>query len=261
MKAKIGDRMKGYYEDRNRTYLTRRIPVVLRIDGRAFHTFTKGLKKPFDSIFMNSMIDTTLELCKNIQGCVIGYTQSDEISLVLQDDKTFVTDAWFDYNVQKMCSIAASMATTYFNRSFERYVKMYMLGRPANEYTAVLRSKVNADKFFDCRCFNIPVEEVTNYIYWRQIDARRNSVASCAQSLYSQKELHGKGTPAQIEMIMEKDFMWEELPSYQKWGTLCYKMLDEPSGREFWTENLSIPLLIGADRSIVDSRISFSEEE
>lgn len=260
MKDKLGDRMKGYYEDRNLSYLTRRTPVVLRIDGRAFHTFTRGLKKPFDEILMQSMIDTTLELCKNIQGCVIGYTQSDEISLVLQDYKTLVTDAWFDYNVQKMCSIAASMATTYFNRSFERYAKLYMMGGSATGYTEVLRRKVNADKFFDCRCFNLPIEEVTNYIYWRQIDARRNSVASCAQSLYSQKELHGKGTSAQIEMMQEKDFMWEELPPYKKWGTLCYKIMDDEDGREVWTEDLHAPLLFGVDRNIVDKRIIFAEE-
>lgn len=260
MKDKLGDRMKGYYEDRNRTYLTRRTPVVLRIDGRAFHTFTKGLKKPFDEILMQSMIDTTLELCKNIQGCVIGYTQSDEISLVLQDYKTLVTDAWFDYNVQKMCSIAASMATTYFNRSFERYANLYLFGAPTTNYTEALRRKIHADKFFDCRCFNLPIEEVTNYIYWRQIDARRNSVASCAQALYSQKELHGKGTSAQIEMMQEKDFMWEELPPYKKWGTLCYKVMDDEDGREVWTEDLHAPLLFGVDRNIVDRRIVFSEE-
>lgn len=261
MKDKIGDRMKDYYEDRNRTYLTRRTPVVLRLDGRAFHTFTKGLKKPFDDIFMQAMMDTTMELCKNIQGCVIGYTQSDEISLVLQDYKTLVTDAWFDYNVQKMCSIAASMATAYFNRSFERCVKLYMMKGSHDEYSNKLRIKVTADKFFDCRCFNIPVSEVTNYIYWRQIDARRNSVASCAQSLYSQKELHCKSTSAQIEMMLAKDFMWEELPNYKKWGTLFYKVLDEYDDREVWVEDLGSPLLIGADRNIVDSRISFSEEK
>lgn len=115
----LGDRMKRY-ESVSRNFLTRRVPAVIRLDGKAFHTFTKGMRKPFDRILMNTMQLTMRELCKNIQGCVFGYTQSDEITLVLTDYATIQTDAWFGYNVQKMTSVAASMATLYFNQFFTR---------------------------------------------------------------------------------------------------------------------------------------------
>ena len=94
----------------------KRTPVIIRLDGKAFHTFTRGLIKPFDKVMVNTMIDTTYDLCRNIQGCVFGYTQSDEITLVLCDYQTLETAAWFDYQVQKMCSVAASMCTMYFNK-------------------------------------------------------------------------------------------------------------------------------------------------
>ena len=114
----LGIRMKENYEKISRTKLMRRTPVALRIDGKAFHTFTRGFKKPFDDILVKSMQETTKYLCKNIQGCVFGYTQSDEITLILIDYQTLTTAAWFDYEVQKMCSIAASMATMKFNKVF-----------------------------------------------------------------------------------------------------------------------------------------------
>ena len=113
----LGDRMKRY-EGVSRNFLTRRVPVVIRLDGKAFHTFTRGMKKPFDRILMNAMQETMKCLCKNVQGCVFGYTQSDEITLVLTDYATIKTDAWFGYNVHKMTSIAASMATLAFNACF-----------------------------------------------------------------------------------------------------------------------------------------------
>ena len=114
----LGARMKENYENISKTKLLRRTPVAIRIDGKAFHTFTRGFKKPFDDILIKSMEETMLYLCKNIQGCVLGYHQSDEITLILTDYKRFNSDAWFDYEVQKLCSIAASMATMAFNKFF-----------------------------------------------------------------------------------------------------------------------------------------------
>ena len=115
----LGTRMKDYYETIPKTRLMRRTPVAIRIDGKAFHTFTRGLKKPFDKILIKSMQDTMKYLCENIQGCVFGYTQSDEITLILIDYQTLTSQAWFNYEVQKMCSIAASMATMAFNKAFK----------------------------------------------------------------------------------------------------------------------------------------------
>ena len=114
----LGTRMKTFYEQIPKTKLTRRTPVIIRIDGKAFHTFTRGFKKPFDEVLIQTMQETTKYLCENVQGCVLGYTQSDEVSLVLVDYQRFETSAWFDYEIQKMCSIAASMATMAFNKCF-----------------------------------------------------------------------------------------------------------------------------------------------
>ena len=118
-KDSLGDRMKENYENRAKTYLVRRMPVIIRLDGKAFHTFTKAFKKPYDEIFHNTMNATMQYLCENIQGCKVGYTQSDEITLLLTDYDTLTTDAWFGYGVQKMCSVAASMATLAFNKAFD----------------------------------------------------------------------------------------------------------------------------------------------
>ena len=122
----LGTRMKEFYEQVPKTRLVRRMPVAIRIDGKAFHTFTKGFCKPFDEVLIKSMQETTKYLCENIQGCVLGYTQSDEISLILIDYQRFETSAWFDYEVQKMCSIAASMATMAFNKFFERNIENFI---------------------------------------------------------------------------------------------------------------------------------------
>ena len=123
----LGKRMKTYYEQIPQTKLMRRTPVAIRIDGKAFHTFTRNFDKPFDEILVNSMYDTMKYLCENIQGCVLGYTQSDEITLILVDYKKLNSSAWFDYELQKMCSIAASMATMAFNKFFSGNVMEYIL--------------------------------------------------------------------------------------------------------------------------------------
>ena len=123
-KDNLGTRMKGY-EYIPRTYLTKRIPVIIRLDGKAFHTFTKGMKRPFDEILIKTMQDTAKYLCENIQGVKLAYTQSDEITLLLTDFEDINTQGWFDYNIQKMVSVSASMATLAFNTSFEREIKEF----------------------------------------------------------------------------------------------------------------------------------------
>ena len=128
----FGKRMKENYENVSKTRLVRRMPVAIRIDGKAFHTFTRGFKKPFDWILIESMQETTKYLCENIQGCVFGYTQSDEITLILIDYDKLETCAWFDYEVQKLCSIAASMATMKFNKVFDEKTNEYWLPKHYN---------------------------------------------------------------------------------------------------------------------------------
>lgn len=166
-KSDLAVRMKRY-EQASKTYLTRRMPVVIRIDGKAFHTFTRGFKRPFDDLFRYVMKDTMKYLCENIQGCVLGYTQSDEITLVLVDYKTHTSEAWFDYSVQKMCSVGASMATMAFNRFFSEII--------STEKSQEVYAKVQNQAMFDCRVFNVPKEDVCNNLIWRQQDAIRNSI-------------------------------------------------------------------------------------
>lgn len=116
-RSSIGTRMKSY-EDAQKTYLTRRMPVMIRVDGNAFHTFTRGFERPFDSIMAESMQRTMKYMCENISGCVLGYTQSDEITLLLIDYKKKNQGAWFGYVKRKVETIAASMATMAFNEAF-----------------------------------------------------------------------------------------------------------------------------------------------
>lgn len=233
----LGDRMKNNYENITRYYLTRRMPVIIRIDGRAFHTFTRGFKKPFDDILVNTMQDTMKYLCENIQGCVLGYTQSDEISLVLTDYAEITSDAWFGNNLQKMCSVSASMATLAFNKFFSEQVQDFMYDC-CNEYgDSVLPEKQNDYDFaynvyfkkldtamFDSRVFTIPKEEVCNYLIWRQQDATRNSIQSVGQANFSQKELHGKSCNNIQDMLMlERGINWNDYSTTLKQGSCCIK--------------------------------------
>lgn len=239
-KTTLGDRMKNNYENVNRFYLTRRMPVIIRVDMRAGHTFTKGMKKPFDDIFVKTMQDTMKYLCENIQGCVLGYTQSDEISLVLVDYAELTTDAWFGNNLQKMCSVSASMATLAFNKFFSGRVQEFMydccdefgddvLPEKQNDYELahnVYFKKFNA-AMFDSRVFTIPKEEVCNYLIWRQQDSTRNSIQSVGQANFSQKELHGQSCNNIQDMLMtQKGINWNDYATTLKRGSCCIKVDD-----------------------------------
>jgi tRNA(His) 5'-end guanylyltransferase len=245
-KTSLGDRMKGY-ENINRNHLISRMPVILRLDGKAFHTFTKGFDKPYDKIMAKSMESTMRYLCENIQGCVLGYTQSDEITLVLVDYQTFDTTSWFDNNIQKMVSVAASMATLEFNRVF---------GRLTNGFGGYVHEKaVNKGACFDCRAFNVPKEEVTNCVLWRERDAIRNSIQALGQAHFSHKELHGKSAEDIITMVKEKTgILWNNLPIEQQRGFCCIK--DEDG---HWVIDRSIPVFKGDDREYIEKLINVGE--
>ncbi len=230
----LGDRMKNNYENVNRFYLTRRMPIVIRTDMKAGHTFTKGMKKPFDDIFVKTMQDTMKYLCENIQGCVLGYTQSDEISLVLVDYAELTTDAWFGNNLQKMCSVSASMATLAFNKAFtrniskqsKRFYTEYLEEKDAS-YIETLEIAMNKGTMFDSRVFTIPKEEVCNYMLWRQQDATRNSIQSVGLANFSQKELHGQSCNNIQDMLMtQKGINWNDYATTLKRGSCCIKIDD-----------------------------------
>ena len=256
----LGTRMKTYYESIPKTRLVRRTPVAIRIDGKSFHTFTRGFKKPFDKILMASMQDTMKYLCQNIQGCVLGYTQSDEITLILVDYQTLTSEAWFDYEVQKMCSISASMATMAFNKVFERKVEAFLddyyeaWNRSSDEekYVDTLCNAIEKGAMFDARCFNIPKEEVTNLIYWRQLDATRNSIQMVGQANFSHSQLQGKSCNDIQDMLMlQKGINWNNFPVECKRGTCCIKTDDG------WVVDKEIPIFKGEDREYIDKLIRF----
>lgn len=224
-KTTLAVRMKENYEMRSRQYLTRRLPTIIRLDGKAFHTYTKNLNKPFDEDLIEDMQATTKFLCSEIQGCKFGYTQSDEITLVLTDYDTLETSAWFDYNVQKMTSIAASIATAKFNElRMRRVIERNMRGTSVNpqQIENILGHLKNSSKlaFFDARVFQIPEkEEVVNCLIWRQRDAEKNSISMLAQSLYSQKELNKKNSSMMQDMCWQKGQNWNDLHFSKKRGS------------------------------------------
>lgn len=287
----LGCRMKEYYEQIPKTKLMRRTPVIIRIDGKAFHSFTKGFKRPFDDVLIESMQETMKYLCENIQGCVLGYHQSDEISLVLVDYQKLTSDAWFDYEVQKICSITASMATMAFNKIFANNIQDFgydccydpdndnfsdelVSGREEDweRYRNVYIEASENGAMFDARCFNIPKEEVTNYIYWRQLDATRNSIQMVGQANFSHKELHGKSCNQIQDMLMtQKGINWNDFPIYQKRGSCCvkesYSTVDLATytgsiaaiTRTHWIIDKEIPIFKGEDRNYVDKLIYIGE--
>ena len=271
-KDSLGDRMKNYYENRAKTYLVRRMPVIIRLDGRSFHTFTRGFVKPFDKRLIKTMQETTLELCKNIQGCVFGYTQSDEITLVLVDYNTLDTDAWFDYSVEKMCSVSAAMATLYFNRIFRNKIHEFVnkhhnvltdvktygeeLVDSVNKLLKSYNRAVEQGALFDSRCFNIPISDVCNCILWREKDAERNSINSLGQSMFSHKDLQNKTTSQVQDMLMEKyGINWNNLSTVEKRGTAVIK-----NDKGEWFIDDEMPILTGEGRNYVESRIIFDKE-
>lgn len=211
----LGTRMKSY-EYVTRNFLTKRVPVIIRLDGKAFHTFTKGMKKPFDEVLIRTMQDTAKYLCENIQGCKIAYTQSDEITLLLTDYETIDTESWFNYNIQKMVSVSSSMATLSFNKFFRFNVETMINKDIEINYYLKLKNKID-NALFDSRVFNIPKEEVCNCFIWRQQDATRNSIQMVGQYYFSHKELNKKNCNEIQEMLFsQKGINWNDYSVYLK---------------------------------------------
>ena len=255
IKDELGDRIKVNYENRAKTYLTRRLPVIVRIDGRAFHTLTKKFEKPFDTIFGVAMMQTAESLCKEISGAQLAYTQSDEISILLQDYATLQTDAWFDYQVQKLASVSAGLATMYFNKHFPKLVVtqaklgMYSLKYLDKDLTPLTGS-------FDARCFSIPKEEVCNYFIWRQNDASKNSIQMLARAHFSHKELQGiSQVGLQDKLILEKGINWNDLEIWKKRGSCIVR--DE---NRKWVIDKAIPIF-SQDRDYINRFVYLEDKK
>lgn len=219
----MGDRMKGY-EQVSRNSLLRRTPVIIRLDGKAFHTYTSKMPRPFHKPLHDCMVESTKYLCEEIDTAVIGYTQSDEISLLLKDWTKYKTQSWFDSEVQKIVSTSASILTAIFNDLAPKYI-------PAE----LRRGRFG---IFDSRAYNLPMDEVCNYFIWRQQDATRNSINSVGQAHFKQTELNGKNTDqVQHMLITERDVNWNDFETWAKRGTCVRQNVNADT----------LPLLIAND--------------
>ena len=271
----LANRMKEY-EKRNQYYLQKRTPVAIRVDGRSFHTFTKGFKRPFDDILMKSMQETAKYMCENIQGAKLAYVQSDEITIILTDYDTLETDCWFNYRTDKLCSIAANMATMIFNKIFKEKVENFIEEGGAFSLAQLNYNQMKMEPYlkaiekgaiFDARCFNIPKEEVTNLIYWRQLDATRNSIQMVGQANFSHKELQNKSCNDIQDMLHEqKGINWNDYPTVCKRGTaIIYVNYQNPQSLtngdiiKGWKIDTEMPILKGDNRAYVDDLVYIGE--
>lgn len=193
----LAERIKRY-EAASRYLATQRMPLIVRVDGRAFHTFTKGMLRPFDTKLMTAMVDAALEVAKDMQGFKAAYVQSDEVTFLLTDYDSLESQGWFNYNLSKIISISASMMSVN------------------------LIKKLGTDKLpvFDSRAFNVPTNDVTNTFLWRAIDWERNSLQMYAGSFFNQKEMHGKNRSNLHEMLHKIGKNWAtDLTLQEKNGT------------------------------------------
>lgn len=291
-KTNLSTRMKRY-EAVSKNYLTCRTPVIVRIDGRAFHTFVQDFVKPFDTVLMKSMEETMRYLCENIPGCVLGYKQSDEISLVLVDYQNLDSEAWFNYNVQKMCSVTASMATMIFNKMLRDEVNQFFaycmdhiifdtgssVPHPLKIYQTPEGTQIDEDNLrnlmsvyklaiasgamFDARVFNIPKEDVMNYLVWRQKDAINNGIQMVGQASFTQDELNDCDiNKIKAMLLSKKNIDWNDFADECKYGVCCKKMISSKNSdveNKLTWEFDKHPPIFNEDTDYVDSLVFVGE--
>jgi tRNA(His) 5'-end guanylyltransferase len=253
-KDDLSERMKSY-EAAFKYKLLRRGYTMIRIDGKAFHTYTKGLDKPFDWGLVEDMDATATYLCKEIQGAVCAFVQSDEISILVCDFENINTSAWFDNNLQKMCSVSASIATARFNQL--RTSRVISSGKILTDFDDM---KLGV---FDSRVYQLPTKtEVENYFIWRQQDTVKNSISSLAQSMFSHKELNGKNGNQKQEMMFAKNGTnWNDISDFLKRGRLIVKETYEKEPdviRSRWI--ITPPPTFTQDREYLDELIPTREK-
>lgn len=199
---KLGDRCKRYEMAEAGRKAMAGLPLLARLDGRAFHTFTRGLSRPFCSPFASCMFETARALVEEFDARV-GYTQSDEITLLFYAEPGSKAQLPFDGRFQKLTSVLASYAAAVFGR----------------EVLRLLPEKREAIPAFDCRVWNVPtLEDALDVFVWREDDAVKNSIAMAAQSVYSTRELHGKNGKEMQEMLFQKGINWNDYPPHFKRG-------------------------------------------
>lgn len=226
-KDSLGDRQKQY-EKVQEHYLVPKMPFIIRVDGKAFHTYTRCFRKPFDDVMGSAMKRTMKSLCKDIPGAVFGYTQSDEITIICKYTDRIRSQAWFGGRVEKLISITASKATKYFNKYFSEEVESQMMSIGDTKLLSAYIKKVGEAEF-DSRVFNLPEWDCINNIIWRQQDAIRNSIEAVGQANFSAKELHKVNCEIIKEKLRtEKGIDWEtDFTRYQKYGAVCIKVIQD----------------------------------
>lgn len=236
----LGDRMKGY-ERAAKVVLPRRMPVILRVDGKAFHTVTRGCDKPFDWDLMAKMDRVAVELCEEAQGAVFAFVQSDEVSVLLHNYKRIQSEAWFDNEVQKLVSVSASIAAGVFSRAWVTEVA------------------------FDARVFVLPEAEVANYFIWRQQDATRNSIQMATRAVYSHKQVDGLNTSEMQELLHAKGINWNDYKPGEKRGRAVVRdayEVDAPGGgtvtRHAW--RVVDPPIFTQDRRFIEQHLATDPE-
>lgn len=238
--SNIGDRMRKNYEKPFNIVLPKRFPLIIRLDGKTFHSFCRGLNKPFDLDLMMAMNETAKVLCEEIQNCVFAYIQSDEINLLLHNYKKFNTSSWFDNKLQKIVSVSASMCSVYFNKIIKNIFDLQ-------------KREIKKIAFFDARAFIIPEVEVTNYFIHRQKDWFRNSISMLARKYYSQKVLYGKKEQDLHNMIFEKGDNWANYSTDIKNGRAVRKHNDK------WEIECEIPIFT-QNREYIEDLLKRDEE-
>ncbi len=253
----LGDRMKSFYEDAYRISLPRRMPVIVRYDGKSFHSYTKKCTKPFDDNLSNVMNETASYVCKNVQGCKVAYIQSDEVSLLITNDDELNTQSYFDNNLQKIVSVIAGLASSYFTaNSWKIWSKESSNGKFQDNR---IFSEDIRPACFDARAFILPKEEVNNYFVFRQQDCVRNSVQMLARANFSHKQCENKNNSELQEMLFKKGINWSNCSTPQKRGRCIFKTKSSKEGFNPITNEKFI-----AERSewIVDSNIPiFSQDK
>ena len=214
-KDTLGDRIKRY-ESVSKPLLTRRTPVFVRVDGKAFHTFTQGCKKPYDQDIIDCMVYATEQTARQMQGFELAYTQSDEATFMLWDFRELETQPWFGYELNKIVSITASMFTAHFNKKWLDVFHNKYVFTPDDEHNKNLARRI---AYFDARAFNVPYEDWPNVFIWRQRDWERNSIQMLARSLYSQAKLHSKSVDELKQLCRLQGKDWDKQPNQHKYGT------------------------------------------
>lgn len=272
LKDGLGSRMK-YFENVRKEYLPTKLPVIIRIDGRAFHTFTKGFDRPFDNIFIQAMQKTAEVLCREISGCKLAYTQSDEISLLVTDYDRPEQQAWFGNNLQKLVSVSASIATAAFNKVFYEINRNFGVEIIADAFVqsdnvdkeAFNRFYTYSDKFFtatfDSRAFAIPKDEVCNYFIWRQQDAIRNSILMTAQSILPLREMHKKSCVELKEILADRTVIWDDFAPVLRHGSCAVyeEYMNNETPRHRWITDQNIPVFT-QDRTYINRYVYTPEE-